>query len=332
LKHLFAICVAVLAVLIAGCDSSAPSSPTGGKYRIVTTCGMVTDVVRQIVGERATVTGLMGEGVDPHLYLPTRDDIAKLDEADVVVYSGLTLEGRMVETFEKLKSTGRPVFAMTDGLPMDELRQPPEMQGHFDPHVWMDVSLWSRCAEHVATQLAETHPAHKDEYLKNAAAYRKQLEALDAYVSKSIASIPESQRVLITAHDAFGYFSLRYKIPVRSPQGISTESEASTKDINDLVDFLVERKVPALFVETSTNSKSLNAIIEGAERKGVSVRIGGELFSDAMGAPGTYEGTYIGMLDHNATIIARALGGEAPERGFQGKLRDQGSGIRDQGV
>jgi manganese/zinc/iron transport system substrate-binding protein len=334
LKSLFSatsVWLGVLSVLIAGCDSSAPSSAPDGKYRIVTTCGMVTDIVRQIVGERATVTGLMGEGVDPHLYLPTRDDIAKLDEADVVVYSGLTLEGRMVENFETLKASGKLVFAMTDAIDKAQLRQPPEMEGHYDPHVWMDVSLWSACVEHIAEELATAHPAHKDEYLKNASAYRKQLEELDGYVKKSIASIPESQRVLVTAHDAFGYFSRRYEIPVRSPQWISTESEASTKDINDLVDFLVERKVPALFVETSTNSKSLKAIIEGAAQKGVTVRIGGELFSDAMGAPGTYEGTYIGMLDHNATVITRALGGEAPERGFQGKLRDQGSGIGDQG-
>lgn len=303
-----------------GTDSVVPGASASGRYKIVTTCGMITDVVRQIVGDRAEVVGLMGEGVDPHLYLPTRDDIAKLDQADVVIYSGLTLEGRMVETFEKLKASGKPVFVMTDALDKKLLRQPPEMAGHYDPHVWMDVSLWSQCVTHIAQELAKHDAEHKDEYLRNAAVYLKRLEELDAYVKKSIESIPESQRVLVTAHDAFGYFSQRYGIEVRSPQGISTESEASTKDINDLVDFLVQRKVPALFVETSTNSKSLTAIIEGAGQKGVTVKIGGELFSDAMGAPGTYEGTYIGMLDHNGTVIARALGGEAPEQGLHGKL------------
>ena len=175
--------------------------------------------------------------------------------------------------------------------------------------------------QRVAEALAEYDPPHAAEYRKNAEAYRAELKTLDEYVKKVIASIPENQRVLVTAHDAFGYFSRRYEVPVRSPQGISTESEASVKDINELVDFLVVRKIPTIFVETSTNANSLRAVIEGAAQRGVKVALSAQpLFSDAMGEPGTYEGTYIGMLDHNATVIARLLGGDAPERGLHGKL------------
>jgi len=307
---------------LAGCSSgqSAATRDPNSRYTIVTTCGMVTDIVRQVAGQRANVMGLMGEGIDPHLYSATRDDVAQLSTADVVIYSGLTLEGRMVDIFEQLRKS-RTVVAVTDGIDRKELRQPEGHAGHYDPHVWMDVSLWSRGTQKVAEALAEYDPPHAAEYRKNAETYQAELKRLDEYVMQVIASIPEKQRILVTAHDAFGYFSRHYEIPVRSPQGISTESEASVKDINELVDFLVKQKIPTIFVETSTNANSLRAVIEGAGQRGVKVALSSQpLFSDAMGAPGTYEGTYIGMLDHNATVIARSLGGDAPERGLQGKL------------
>lgn len=289
-------------------------------YRLVTTCGMVTDIVTQVAGSHAKVHGIMGEGVDPHLFKPTRDHIKDLMHADVIVYSGLMLEGRMGDTFAKIGRSGKPVFAVTEGIDESYLREPPEMEGHVDPHVWMDVSAWSACVEFAAKALSEFDPKHADDYKKNAEAYRAELKELDAYVRKSIATIPEQQRVLVTAHDAFGYFSRAYKIPVLSAQGVSTESEAGVHDVNKLVDELVTRKVPAVFFESSVSPKNIQAVIEGAGRKGHTVRIGGELFSDAMGKGGTYEGTYIGMLDHNATTITRALGGDAPAKGMQGKL------------
>jgi manganese/zinc/iron transport system substrate-binding protein len=282
---------------------------------------MVADVVRQVAGERAQVTGLMGEGVDPHLYKPTRSDIRRLSDADVVFYSGLLLEGRMTDTFAQVARRGKPVYAVTEAIDQSYLREPPEFAGHYDPHVWMDVSAWIQCARFVAKALGEFDPPHAAEYKANADAYCDELTQLDEYVRKVIASIPEPQRVLVTAHDAFGYFGRAYDIEVRSVQGISTDSEAGVADVNQLVRFIVERKLPAIFVESSVPSRNLQAVIEGAEQQGVEVAIGGELYSDAMGPEGTYEGTYIGMIDHNATIIARALGGEAPERGMNGRLR-----------
>lgn len=296
-------------------DKALPSP-----YHIVTTCGMVTDIVRQVVGDLATVTGIMGSGVDPHLYKPTTDDVKLLMEADAIFYSGLMLEGRMADSFMKVARRGKPVYAVTELVDESNLLEPPEFDGHWDPHLWMDVEAWSMCVMAVATALAEIDAEHADVYRSNAATYVEQLDALDAYAKQVIGSIPEPRRVLITAHDAFNYFGRAYKIDVRGIQGISTESEAGLSDINALVDLLVDRQVSAIFTESSVSEKNIAALQEGAARHGHDVAIGGELFSDAMGAGGSYEGTYIGMIDHNATIIARALGGDAPIRGMQGKL------------
>jgi len=303
-----------------GSAGTVATTPPPSVRKIATTTGMVNDIVRQVVGSHGAVSGLIEAGVDPHLFKPTRGHVKQLYDADIVFYSGLKLEGRMSETFEQLARTGKPVFMVTEKIDAASLRTPPEFAGHHDPHVWMDVSLWSRCVEHVAESLAKLDPPHADEYRQNATAYRGELTKLDEYVQKSIASIPKPQRVLVTAHDAFGYFSQAYGIEVRSVQGVSTESEAGVLDVNRLVDFLVERKLPAIFVESSVNAKNIEAVIEGAASRGVTVRVGGELFSDAMGNEGTYEGTYIGMIDHNATLITRALGGDAPKKGLHGKL------------
>jgi manganese/zinc/iron transport system substrate-binding protein len=281
---------------------------------------MVTDIVHVVAGEKADVVGLMGEGVDPHLYKPTRNDVKRLMDADAVFYSGLMLEGRMTDTFTQIGRGGKPVYAVTEKLDRDYLREPPEFQGHWDPHVWMDVSAWSQCVAFVADALAEFDPANAAYYRKNADTYRSELRQLDDDIRKVIASIPEQQRVLVTAHDAFGYFARAYGIEVKSVQGITTESEAAVSDINQLIDEIVERKLKAIFVESSVSAKNIQAVIEGAGKKGSNVLIGGQLYSDAMGKLGTYEGTYIGMLDHNATIIARALGGDAPEKGLNGRL------------
>jgi manganese/zinc/iron transport system substrate-binding protein len=262
----------------------------------------------------------MGEGVDPHLYKPTVNDIKQLMQADVVFYSGLLLEGRMADSFAKIARSGNPVFAVTEGIAESYLVEPPAFGGHYDPHVWMDVSAWSECVGFVARVLSEYDPANASSYHSRAEAYRSQLKELDKYARETIATIPESQRVLVTAHDAFGYFSRAYGIEVRSVQGISTESQAAVHDINTLIDLIVERRIQAIFVETSVSEKNIQAITEGAGRRGWRVAIGGQLFSDAMGPPGSYEGTYIGMIDHNVTTIARALGGKVPPRGWQGKL------------
>ena len=322
-----------LPLLFAGCgpggaassaDSTAPklaAYPGKYPYTIVTTCSMVTDIVRHVAGDKANVVGLMGEGVDPHLYKATSNDVKQLMAADIVFYSGLMLEGRMSDTFTQVARTGKPVFAVTEGIDPSYLREPPEFLGHYDPHVWMDVSAWNECVALVHAELSKFDPPNAALYKENSERLRAQLKELDNYVKKVVASIPETQRVLVTAHDAFGYFSRAYGIPVRSVQGLTTESEPSVQDINDLVGFIVSRKVPSIFIESSVSEKNIRAVVEGARDKGWTVKIGGSLFSDAMGPEGTYEGTYIGMLDHNATLIARTLGGAAPDRGMQGKLK-----------
>ncbi len=315
--------VGALFAVLPGCGTEEEPQ-ANGTYRIVTTTGMVADIVRRVAGERAEVVNLMGEGVDPHLYTPTRSDMAQLLEADLVFYSGLMLEGQMTDTLEQARQS-RPVVAVTESIDKRYLLDHAEYANQPDPHVWMDVAAWSKCVEVVGDTLAEFDPEHADEYRANATAYLAQLDKLDAYVKRVIASVPEGRRVLITAHDAFGYFGRANHLKVMGIQGISTESEAGLDDINRMVKFLVDHKVGAVFVESSVSEKYVRALIEGAGSHGHTVTIGGELFSDAMGAAGTYEGTYIGMIDHNATTIARALGGEAPARGYQGKLNAAGS-------
>ena len=313
----------LLALLISGCQDSAapiPRPSANAVYTVVTTCGMVTDIVANVAGKHGHVHGLMGEGVDPHMYKPTRNDQKALLDADVVFYSGLMLEGRMSDTFLRVGRSGTPVYAVTEQIDEKYLREPPEFAGHWDPHVWMDIAAWSRCVDVVTRALQKFDAAHSDTYRTNAERYRAELAEMDTYVKTAIASIPTNQRWLVSAHDAFGYFSRAYEIPVKSVQGISTESEAAVDDINELVAFIVAKQVKAIFVESSVNQKNIQAVVEGCRQKGWPVTIGGTLFSDAMGAPGTYTGTYLGMMDHNATTIARALGGKAPEQGFNGTL------------
>lgn len=501
--------------------ASAQAAPKSYPYRVATTVGMITDVVRNVAGDKAEVEGLIGEGIDPHLYKPTRRDLIALRRADVIFYNGLMLEGKMADVLTKV-ARSKPVYAVTEGIQelpavdqealerkleaeeqlyqnvmakfqstmaeaaaqapqariqavataptakaniggqqvyqakttlqvfrsdasddagiaiaqnavrskdvldaveasltpaqqsaliepyvnksvsaalsqhlqveqvgqawilyltyrhpdnaklaadianafaeqtlenLNQQKAKVSMQNtdsaplreqaeklraqiektrsqlkeaggyvlndeseHYDPHVWMDVRGWIQATKVVANALAEYDPKNADYYQKNAKAYIAKLQKLDDYARQAIGSIPEQQRYLVTAHDAFNYMGRAYDIEVRGIQGLSTESEAGVRDIEQLINFLVENQIPAVFVETSVSDKNIRALIEGAAARGHSLVIGGELFSDAMGTPGSYEGTYIGMIDHNATTIARALGGEAPEKGLNGKL------------
>jgi manganese/zinc/iron transport system substrate-binding protein len=308
-----------------GCGGRSPgegsSAEFQGEYPInaVATVGMVGDIVRHVGGEHVAVQQIMGSGVDPHLYKATRDDVQELMSADIIFYNGLMLEGKMSDTL--IKVAGRkPVVAVTQRLDESELLEPEDFQGHYDPHVWMDVAAWSRCAGAVAEALAEFDPRHAADYEANAAVYQKQLAALHEYAKTSLGSIPAQSRVLITSHDAFNYFGRAYNLNVQGVQGLSTESEAGLQRVNQLVNMIVDKNVQAVFVESSVPRKNIEALVEGARSKGHEVKIGGELFSDAMGEPGTYEGTYVGMLDHNITLVTRGLGGDAPEKGMQGKL------------
>ncbi len=292
------------------------STLCGKPLNIIATTGMVADITREVAGDHAIVTNLMGEGVDPHLYKPTAADAKAIVSADMVFYSGLMLEGRMTDTFFKAARLGKLVFPVTELIDESYLLEPPEFEGHWDPHVWMDVSAWSGAVDAVAEALCQQDPTHCKEYKSNAIHYQEKLQHLHEYAVASIASIPKNKRVLITAHDAFNYFGRAYGIDVVGIQGLSTESEAGIEDVNRLVNMLVESGITAVFVESSVSDRNVNALIEGAASKGHKVTIGGRLFSDAMGQNGSYEGTYIGMLDHNITTITTALGGDAPSGGF----------------
>jgi len=314
-----ALFAALAAISMLGCNPASESADTARKPRVVATTGMVADMVRSIAGDAVEVTQIMGAGVDPHLYKATRDDVETILSADAVFYSGLLLEGKMADTFVKIGRT-RPVYAVTELIDESKLLSPDGAEGHPDPHVWMDVATWSEGVPVVRDALSELLPDMSDTFAKNAEAYQRELTKLDEYARNKIATIPESARVLVTSHDAFNYFGRAYGLEVLGVQGLSTESEAGLQRVNELVSLLVDRKVAAVFVESSVSPKNIRALIDGAASHGHKVIIGGELFSDAMGAAGTTEGTYVGMIDHNVTTVVRALGGEADACGFTGKL------------
>ncbi len=305
---------------LAGCENAGPDADPDRPARVLCTTGMITDLVQRVAGDQAEVHGLIGAGIDPHLYQPTRTDIAALQRADIVFYNGLLLEGKMTDVLVRMAGRGIRVVAVTEGLDPQLLLEPPEMQGHYDPHVWMDVAAWSQAVHVIVKTLGDHRPLAAETFASNGAVLRQELASLDTYVRDVLATIPAEQRLMVTAHDAFNYFGRAYGLEVLGIQGLSTESEAGLNDINRLVNLIVERKVRAVFVETSVADKNVRALVEGAAAQGHDVRIGGTLFSDAMGRLGTYEGTYVGMLDHNATTVTRALGGTAPAGGMQGRL------------
>jgi manganese/zinc/iron transport system substrate-binding protein len=314
--------LSLLTVVCLGCTQ--PSTPNkantnfSGKYPIkaTVTVGMVADLVREIGGDKVNVQQLLGSGVDPHLYKPTRDAVQALTNADIVFFNGLMLEGKMAETLHRLEKN-KPSVAVAERIPPERLGDNKGEHDHPDPHVWMDVSLWSDAAQVVCDALCEYDPPNAEGYRERTKAVREKLSALHQYGIKQIGCIPNDQRVLVTSHDAFRYFGRAYGIEVQAIQGISTESEAGLQRVNDLVDMLVKRKVKAVFVESSVPKESIEALLKGAESRGHKVEIAGELFSDAMGNEGQYEGTYVGMMDHNLTSIARSLGcPNVPENGF----------------
>jgi manganese/zinc/iron transport system substrate-binding protein len=289
------------------------------KIEIVATTGMIADAVRQVGGERVNVEALMGPGVDPHLYRQTRTDIVRMTRADAVLWHGLYLEAQLEEFFADL-SKRKTVVALGERLDRSKLLDHEEYKGRFDPHVWMDPKLWRDVIAAARNTLSELDPAGKPSYEANAARHLAEIDRLASYSETVLSTVPQSARVLVTAHDAFNYFGRAYGFEVLGIQGISTESEAGLKQIEAFVTTLVERRIKAVFVESSVADRNVKALIEGAAARGRTVEIGGELYSDAMGQTGTYEGTYIGMIDHNVSTIARALGGTVPPRGMNDRL------------
>ncbi|HVF00739.1 MAG TPA: zinc ABC transporter substrate-binding protein [Rubrobacteraceae bacterium] len=296
----------LVAVSAAGCGGSGEAGAGEGKVQATTTTTMITDLVRQIGGDRVEVTGLMGPGVDPHLYKASQGDVAALRGADVVFYNGLFLEGQMEDILEKT-SEQKPAVQVTMDMPEEELLDSPQYEGQFDPHVWFDATLWETTVDPVVEQLSELDPDGASDFEQRGEEYRQQVEELDSFAEEEISSIPKEQRVLVTAHDAFNYFGRRYGMEVRGLQGISTEAEAGSRDVQQLADFLAENEIKAIFVESSVPPQTIEAVQDAARDKGWELEIGGELYSDAGGDEGTEAETYVGMFRENVETITEAL-------------------------
>lgn len=339
--------VLMLAVcLLAGCGVGTSSGESGGGagtgagggsgvgggetslLRVVATVGMAADLVRRVGGERIAVQQMMGSGVDPHLYKATRDDMRELMSSDLIVSVGLYLEGRLEETISRLSERQR-VLVLGTSMPRELLLVDDSGSGgHPDPHVWMDVSLWSRSIPSIVSALTELRPEYGEEFSSRGAALAAELSMLHRFGVECLQSVPAERRVLVTSHDAFRYFGRAYGVEVLGVQGISTESEAGLLRVNELVDLVVGRGVAAVFTETSVSQKNMQALIEGAAARGQRVVLGGELYSDAMGESGTAAGTYAGMLEHNLVTVTVALGGQVPLGGFA-EWRKEQEGVRE---
>ncbi len=301
--------LALAATALSACGNEGESTQGGdGKLTVTATTGMIADIAAEVGGDRVEVTGLMGPGIDPHLYKASQGDVKKLDGADIIFYNGLHLEGKMGEIFEKLEQR-KPVVAVSRSIEESKLHGDPNAKGGatHDPHIWFNVQLWMSAVEVVRDTLKEQDAANADFYESRAKDYLAELSELDTYAREQIAQIPEQSRVLVTAHDAFGYFGEAYGLQVVGLQGMNTMSEYGSKDVSELRNFLVDNGIKAVFVESSVSSKSIESVIEGAKQLGHEVVIGGQLFSDAMGDPGTTEGTYVGMVKHNVDTIVKAL-------------------------
>ncbi|PYE53618.1 metal ABC transporter solute-binding protein, Zn/Mn family [Deinococcus yavapaiensis] len=294
----------LLLPLLTGCAATvAEEDLSQRRMRVTTTVNMLTDVVRQVGGKRVTVTGLMEPGVDPHYYKASAGDVRTLAKADVTFYVGLHLEGKMSEILERMDRF-HPTFAVGEAIPTNRLHR---VASGVDPHVWFDVSLWKYTVGAVRAGLTKMDPASASYYANNARRYLAELSRLDTWVESELGRIPKARRVLISAHDAFGYFGERYDVEVRGLQGISTVAEAGTHDVRGLAAFIAEREIGAIFVESSVPRRNVEAVRQAVLARGHDVEIGGELFTDSAGAEGTPEGTYVGMIRHNVELLVKAL-------------------------
>ncbi|MFW6075580.1 MAG: metal ABC transporter solute-binding protein, Zn/Mn family [Chloroflexota bacterium] len=311
-RQLFIPILLLITLSLAACGEQVGGGSDEGddlsdrKIQVVATTGQVADAARNVGGDRVEVYGMMGPGVDPHLYRPTPEDTDALEDADIVFYNGLNLEGRMGDLLVRFASQ-KPTVPVAAAVPEDQLSEPPEFEGKYDPHVWFDPELWKHAIREIENELADLDPDNADGYTERADEYIAEIEELEEYAEQRLAEIPEESRVLVTAHDAFGYFGLRWGYEVRGLQGISTATEAGARDVRELAEFLVERDIKAVFVESSVSGATVEAVIEAANDRGGNVSVGGELYSDAMGDPGTEEGTYLGMYRHNVDTIVDSL-------------------------
>ncbi|WP_317450906.1 metal ABC transporter solute-binding protein, Zn/Mn family [Alkalibacillus aidingensis] len=297
----------VMILFLAACGSGENNGKgQNGEIVITTTTGQIADAVTNVGGDLVEVEALMGPGVDPHLYQATQSDIRKLGNADMIFYNGLHLEGNMGDILEQIDSE-KPTKAVANGLPDDQLQQDMENPNEVDPHIWFDLDLWALVVNYIADELSEFSPENEEIFRENAENYQEELEELKTYAEDELATIPDESRILVTAHDAFGYFATAFDFEVIGIQGLSTDSDYGVADIQDIVSVLVDHEVKAVFTESSVSERAMESVIEGAERRGQEVTIGGELFSDAMGEEGTEQGTYIGMFKHNIDVIVSSL-------------------------
>ncbi|RKZ19043.1 manganese transporter [bacterium] len=299
--------VLTLILVLAGCGGNSSDNNIGDRLSVVATTGQIGDMVTRIGGDRVVVTTLMGPGVDPHLYKASAGDVERLRRADLIAFNGLHLEAKMSEVLQRLNAR-QPTLAVGESVPADKLLSPAEFAGAHDPHIWFDVLLWSGGITAVTDILCELDPAHAAGFRERAGIYRDELVNLDAWTRSAFAGIPAGRRVLITAHDAFNYLGRAYGLEVRGLQGISTATEAGTADVQELVAYIVERRIPALFVESSVSPRAIKAVQAAVRDRGFEVTVGGELFSDSLGNAGSPEGTYVGMVRHNVNTIVGSLG------------------------
>ena len=306
-----ALTLAALIVLgaITGCGQTrGHDAASPNQLGVVATTSMIADLTAQIGGERVSVTGLMGPGVDPHLYKASAGDVTRLSQADVILYNGLHLEGKMGDVFEQMHGRGVPVFAVAEeSTAPEDLIDSERFQGNYDPHVWFDIALWKKAARRVQEILAEADPLHAETYQQRLDAYLAEMDRVHAYVREQAAALPADRRVLVTSHDAFGYFGRAYGFEVHGLQGISTASEAGAADVQHLADLVARRRIPAMFVETSISPRGIEAVQEAVRARGFDVDVGGTLYGDALGDPDSQAGAYLGMMRANIDAIVAAL-------------------------
>jgi manganese/zinc/iron transport system substrate-binding protein len=293
-----------ITILFASCNDEKKTMD--GKLNIVTTTSMITDLVRNIGGDSVNVQGLMGTGVDPHLYKASEGDVSKLTYADVVFYSGLHLEGKLVDVFEKMGRNTNTI-ALAEVLDKNKLIGSEYFASNFDPHIWFNIQYWKQLTNYLTETLSKLNPENASFFQKNKTNYLLQLDALENDIKKTIAILPEGKRVLVTAHDAFNYFGEAYGFEVVGLQGLSTATEAGVQDVQNLAKLIIDKKVQAIFVETSVPKRTIEALQQAVLSKGFEVEIGGTLYSDALGNEGTAEGTYLGMFQYNVNTIVEAL-------------------------
>jgi len=291
----------LVSIALISCNTAKNNKPI-----VISTTGMIHNIVEEVGKEHIKSIDLMGPGVDPHLYKASAGDVKKLNEADLILYNGLHLEAKMIDIFKKLNKK-KPAIAVTASIPKKELLAPEDYDGFYDPHVWFDVSLWKYSVTTVTKALIELKPELRKEFITNQDNYLKKLDELDFWVKEQINLIPQNRRLLVTAHDAFGYFGKQYGIEVIGLQGISTAAEANTKDIQNVVSIIIKNNIPTIFIESSVPVRQINAVKAAVKAKGNSVEIGQPLFTDAMGSADTPEGTYIGMIKHNVISIVNGL-------------------------